>query len=204
MPRLSRIAQIVFLISVVVVLVFLAPKFVSGVAAVYGSRGMWAMLCITILSMFTGWLLGGPLPENRRVLGIGTTLRNIGLASVIATTNFRDARHRGRYGVPLVSVPHRDGLRHLLHPQDEAGSRMTPLILSQFGFWTLALVDYISLIAATTNAFNGALLARRPDHYKHFTVVGIIILAYAGGIGGGIVRDVLVNKVPSPLKTRGT
>ncbi|HEY6325955.1 MAG TPA: TRIC cation channel family protein [Candidatus Cybelea sp.] len=76
---------------------------------------------------------------------------------------------------------------------------MMPLILSKFGFSTLTLIDYISLIAATTNAFNGALLARRPDHYKHFTVAGIIILAFAGGIGGGIVRDVLLNKVPSPL-----
>jgi uncharacterized membrane protein YeiH len=78
---------------------------------------------------------------------------------------------------------------------------MTPLIFSpQYGLLTLGTIGYISLIAATTNAFNGALLARRPDHYKHFTVAGIIILAYAGGIGGGIVRDVLVNKVPSPLQ----
>jgi uncharacterized membrane protein YeiH len=76
---------------------------------------------------------------------------------------------------------------------------MTPLIFSQFGFQTLTLIDYISLFAATTNAFNGALLARRPDHYRHFTVAGIVILAFAGGIGGGIVRDVLLNKVPSPL-----
>ncbi|MGZ3508628.1 MAG: trimeric intracellular cation channel family protein [Vulcanimicrobiaceae bacterium] len=76
---------------------------------------------------------------------------------------------------------------------------MTPLILTKFGFWALGTMDFISLIAASTNAFNGALLARRPDHYKHFTVAGIIVLAYAGGIGGGIVRDVLVNKVPSPL-----
>jgi uncharacterized membrane protein YeiH len=76
---------------------------------------------------------------------------------------------------------------------------MTPLILSEFGFAKLELKDYISLVAATTNAFNGALLARRPDHYRHFTVMGIIILGYAGGIGGGIVRDILVNKVPAPL-----
>jgi uncharacterized membrane protein YeiH len=76
---------------------------------------------------------------------------------------------------------------------------MTPLIISDFGFSKLTLLDYISLMAATTNAFNGALLARRPDHYRHFTVMGIIILAYAGGIGGGIARDVLVNKIPSPL-----
>jgi uncharacterized membrane protein YeiH len=77
---------------------------------------------------------------------------------------------------------------------------MTPLILSKFGIWTLGMLDYISLIAAGTNAFNGALLARRPDHYKHFTVVGVTILAIAGGIGGGIVRDILVNKVPAPLE----
>ncbi|HEY6359379.1 MAG TPA: TRIC cation channel family protein, partial [Vicinamibacterales bacterium] len=76
---------------------------------------------------------------------------------------------------------------------------MTPLILSQFGFLTLGTLGYIDLIAATTNAFNGALLARRPDHYKHFTVIGVILLAYAGGIGGGILRDVLCNKVPSPI-----
>lgn len=76
---------------------------------------------------------------------------------------------------------------------------MTPLIYSQFGIWTFNTIGWISLIAAVTNAFNGALLARRPDHYKHFTVIGIVILAFAGGIGGGIVRDVLVNKVPSPL-----
>jgi uncharacterized membrane protein YeiH len=76
---------------------------------------------------------------------------------------------------------------------------MTPLIFSQYGIWTLGTAGVISLIAATTNAFNGALLARRPDHYRHFTMIGVIILAYAGGIGGGIVRDVLVNKVPSPL-----
>ncbi|HME82866.1 MAG TPA: TRIC cation channel family protein [Candidatus Eremiobacteraceae bacterium] len=76
---------------------------------------------------------------------------------------------------------------------------MTPLILSQFGFATFTTLTIIDLIAATTNAFNGALLARRPDHYKHFTLIGVILLAYVGGIGGGIIRDVLCNKVPSPL-----
>jgi uncharacterized membrane protein YeiH len=76
---------------------------------------------------------------------------------------------------------------------------MPPLALSEFGVWTFSTSDVISLIAATTNAFNGALLARRPDHYRHFTVAGIVVLAYAGGIGGGVVRDVLLNKVPAPL-----
>jgi uncharacterized membrane protein YeiH len=76
---------------------------------------------------------------------------------------------------------------------------MTPLIFSEYGVWTFNTIGWLSLIAATTNAFNGALLARRPDHYRHFTFIGVMILAYAGGIGGGIVRDILVNKIPSPL-----
>jgi uncharacterized membrane protein YeiH len=55
----------------------------------------------------------------------------------------------------------------------------------------------IDLIAATTNALNGALLARRPDHYKNFTIVGILLMALLGGIGGGVTRDVILNKIPS-------
>jgi uncharacterized membrane protein YeiH len=55
------------------------------------------------------------------------------------------------------------------------------------------------LIAASTNALNGALLARRPDHYKEFTVVGIFLMAVLGGVGGGMTRDVLANQVPAAL-----
>ena len=57
----------------------------------------------------------------------------------------------------------------------------------------------VDLIAASTNALNGALLARRPDHFKQFTVVGILLMAILGGIGGGVTRDVLVAQVPSAL-----
>ena len=57
----------------------------------------------------------------------------------------------------------------------------------------------LDLIAASTNALNGALLARRPDHYKNFTVVGIMLMALLMGLGGGITRDILVNQVPSAL-----
>jgi uncharacterized membrane protein YeiH len=58
--------------------------------------------------------------------------------------------------------------------------------------------DYttIDLIAASTNALNGALLARRPDHHGNFNVVGILLMAV---LGGGITRDVLCGEVPSAL-----
>ena len=49
----------------------------------------------------------------------------------------------------------------------------------------------VDLVAASTNALNGALLARRPDHYKNFTIVGILGMALLEGLGGGITRDVL-------------
>jgi uncharacterized membrane protein YeiH len=54
------------------------------------------------------------------------------------------------------------------------------------GFTWTGNFTAIDLVAATTNALNGALLARRPDHYKQFTVVGILLMAVIGGIGGGV------------------
>src|SRR5271165_114654 len=57
----------------------------------------------------------------------------------------------------------------------------------------------LDLIAATTNALNGALLVRRPDHYKNYTVVGVMLMALLMGLGGGMTRDVLVNQIPSAL-----
>ena len=57
----------------------------------------------------------------------------------------------------------------------------------------------LDLIAASTNALNGALLARRPDHYKNFTTGGILLMALVGGLGGGITRDVMLGQVPGAL-----
>jgi uncharacterized membrane protein YeiH len=71
--------------------------------------------------------------------------------------------------------------------------------LNQFGDWSLGDFVVIDLIAATTNAFNGALLARQPSHYRAFTLVGILLIAVLGGIGGGVTRDVLLNDLPSAL-----
>ena len=79
---------------------------------------------------------------------------------------------------------------------------MTPPIASviDLGAWQFTgNFTTIDLIAASTNALNGAILARRPDHYKNWTIVGILLMAMLGGLGGGITRDILLNKVPSAL-----
>src|SRR5258705_9165071 len=58
----------------------------------------------------------------------------------------------------------------------------------------------IDLFAAGINALNGVLVARNPSHDRGYDVVGLLIMAFFGGIGGGVTRDVLLNDVPSPLK----
>jgi uncharacterized membrane protein YeiH len=74
------------------------------------------------------------------------------------------------------------------------------VLAATWGDWKFTpATTTVDLIAASTNALSGALLARRPDHYKGYTVVGIILVAVLGGIGGGVARDVLLNKIPGPL-----
>lgn len=71
--------------------------------------------------------------------------------------------------------------------------------LNTIGTWTIGSMVLIDLLAATTNAFNGAILASRRDHRRNWTLVGIFIIAVIGGIGGGVTRDVLLNDLPSAL-----
>jgi uncharacterized membrane protein YeiH len=57
----------------------------------------------------------------------------------------------------------------------------------------------LDLMAASTNALAGALLVRRPDHYKNFTIVGVLLMALLLGIGGGVTRDIMVGEVPNAI-----
>jgi uncharacterized membrane protein YeiH len=58
----------------------------------------------------------------------------------------------------------------------------------------------IDLFSAGVNALNGVLVARNPSHNRGYAVVGLLIMAFFGGIGGGVARDLLLNDIPSPLK----
>src|ERR1700733_6558154 len=58
----------------------------------------------------------------------------------------------------------------------------------------------VDLFSAGINALNGVLVARNPSHNRGYTVAGLLIMAYFGGIGGGVSRDLLCNDIPSPLK----
>lgn len=87
--RLGRPLEIVFFAAAIALIAVLAPKLVHSIASVYGSNGMWAMLCTVLVSLGAGWLLGGPARQDRRVLSLGTALRNVGLGALVATSNFQ-------------------------------------------------------------------------------------------------------------------
>ena len=59
---------------------------------------------------------------------------------------------------------------------------------------------HVDQFSAGINALNGVLVARHPSHNRGYAVVGLLIMAFFGGIGGGVTRDILLNEVPSPLK----
>jgi len=58
----------------------------------------------------------------------------------------------------------------------------------------------VDLFSAGINALNGILVARNPSHDRKYTVAGLLIMAFFGGIGGGVARDVLLNDIPAPIK----
>jgi uncharacterized membrane protein YeiH len=57
----------------------------------------------------------------------------------------------------------------------------------------------VDMFSAGINALYGVLVARQPSHNRGYTAAGLLIMAFFGGIGGGVTRDVLLNDVPSPL-----
>ena len=66
---------------------------------------------------------------------------------------------------------------------------------------TLPSFPNIDLFSAGINALNGELVARNPSHNRGYTAAGLLIMAFFGGIGGGVSRDVLLNDIPSPLRS---
>jgi bile acid:Na+ symporter, BASS family len=53
-----------------------------------GPRGWVGMSVLLMASCACGWLLGGPGMDNRKAVGLTTSLRNVGVGLVIAASNF--------------------------------------------------------------------------------------------------------------------
>jgi uncharacterized membrane protein YeiH len=59
---------------------------------------------------------------------------------------------------------------------------------------------HVDMFSAGINSLYGILVARQPSHNRGYTAVGLLIMAFFGGIGGGVARDLLLNDIPSPIK----
>jgi BASS family bile acid:Na+ symporter len=87
-PVLAKIGNVALLLLFVLMI---ALNF-RGLLGVLGSGAILAALLYFAGLFIIGWLLGGPKPEVRGVLGIATTARNFGTALVPAANSFADPK----------------------------------------------------------------------------------------------------------------
>jgi BASS family bile acid:Na+ symporter len=87
-PILDRISNL----SLILFILLLITVNINNVLAVFGTRAILAGLLFIAISFGTGWLLGGPDTDTRRVLALGTAQRNIAAALVVGAQSFKDPR----------------------------------------------------------------------------------------------------------------
>jgi bile acid:Na+ symporter, BASS family len=82
------------LVAGLVVVAVLLGLLVLNFSAVLGFDlpSLGAIAILTFAGLAVGHLLGGPEPGNRTCLALASSTRHLGLAAVIALTNFPDAR----------------------------------------------------------------------------------------------------------------
>ena len=78
-------------ISLILLVFLITAANIDKVLQVFGTRGLLAGLLFIALGFGTGWLLGGPNADTKRVMALGTGQRNIAAALVVASQSFSDA-----------------------------------------------------------------------------------------------------------------
>ena len=63
-----------------------------SVLGIFGTRGILGGLLFIAISFGIGWFLGGPDPDGRRVVALGTAQRNIAAAIVVGGQSFTDPK----------------------------------------------------------------------------------------------------------------
>jgi len=85
-PALDWISSLILLVSLI------TAANIDKVLQVFGTRGILAGLLFIALGLGTGWLLGGPNADTKRVMALGTGQRNIAAALVVASQSFSDPK----------------------------------------------------------------------------------------------------------------
>lgn len=86
LPHVTPISNI----ALVLLMVLMLGTNLSEVIGLLGSGAILGMLIMVIVAVASGYLLGGPGNDTKRVLALGTGQRNLAATFVVATGNFAD------------------------------------------------------------------------------------------------------------------
>lgn len=78
--------------SLLIVVVLIVAMNARSFLSLFGTGAVFAGLVFVILSALAGWLLGGKDIPTRKVLGLGTGLRNVAAALEVAANSLSDPR----------------------------------------------------------------------------------------------------------------
>ena len=87
-PALDWISNV----SLILLVCLITAANIDKVLQVFGTRGILAGILFIALGLGTGWLLGGPDVDTKRVMALGTGQRNIAAALVVASQSFSDPK----------------------------------------------------------------------------------------------------------------
>jgi BASS family bile acid:Na+ symporter len=87
-PWLSRLS----ILSLGLLIALLLITNMQNVLSLYGTRGVLASILFIAAGSGIGWFLGGPQPDTRGVMALGTAQRNIAAALVVGGQNFNDPK----------------------------------------------------------------------------------------------------------------
>ena len=90
--RVRGIVAPISSISMIFVVALTTAAHFRSMLSILGSFGIVAALIFVAICFGIGWVLGGPGPDTRGVLSLGTAQRNTAAALVVAGQNFSDAK----------------------------------------------------------------------------------------------------------------
>lgn len=85
---LVRLSNVTLLAALAIVVVLDLRGTIRVFVMLFGTGALLVMTLFVLATIFVGWLTGGPSPQSRRILALGTAGRNINIALFIATGAF--------------------------------------------------------------------------------------------------------------------
>jgi BASS family bile acid:Na+ symporter len=85
---LTRLANVTLLAALGIVVALDLRGALRVFAVLFGTGALLVMALFVLATIVVGWFTGGPTPQNRRILALGTAGRNVNIALFIATGAF--------------------------------------------------------------------------------------------------------------------